>query len=473
MGLPTESSDSTISPHVVASVFLEQYYKILHGSPELFYRFYQDSSTLSRPDSNGTMTSVTTTQGINDFILSSGCRNFITEILFADSQQSYKGGVFIQVTGYMIGLDKTRQRFSQSFFLAPQDCGGYFVLNDVFRLVDDSQPIEVNQMSAPMVNDAQPAPLTTEQDLHAPNPPTPIPEVLCHSTEEPCQVAENGGTLPEEECTADQPAQPSNIDKGGAVDVSETTDQKLLSKKSYASILVRGSTTPVPVQVAATKARPSTTDPAKPPLTLAAPAQAPEITTNSSNVPEEGYSVFIRNLPLHVTASQVEEVFKEFGPIKPRGVQVRSHKQDRNCFGFVEFESSDSRQAAVEASSVMIEGHKVFIAEKKTTKRVNGVITTLSNVTGGRGRNFGGRSGSNGGGFQNDYFRGGRGSFGGNQGGYARNDFRNSRGGGDYSGRGRGPPRGRTGEGYQPRAVQNGYGNMSHPNIPNQATVVA
>jgi len=77
---------------------------------------------------------------------------------------------------------------------------------------------------------------------------------------------------------------------------------------------------------------------------------------------------------------------------------------------------------------------------------VHGVVNGGSNGGGnsGRGRYSVSRGGSSGGGgFQNDNFRGGRGSFG----GFARNEFRNTRGGcggGDFSGRGRGPPRGRT-----------------------------
>lgn len=47
---------------VVGNAFVEQYYHILHQSPELVYKFYQDSSVLSRPDSDGVMGSVTTMQ---------------------------------------------------------------------------------------------------------------------------------------------------------------------------------------------------------------------------------------------------------------------------------------------------------------------------------------------------------------------------------------------------------------------------
>lgn len=47
---------------IVANAFVEQYYHILHQSPDLVYKFYQDSSVLSRPNSDGVMTSVTAMQ---------------------------------------------------------------------------------------------------------------------------------------------------------------------------------------------------------------------------------------------------------------------------------------------------------------------------------------------------------------------------------------------------------------------------
>lgn len=47
---------------VVGRAFVEQYYHILHQSPGLVHRFYQDSSLLTRPDVTGTVTTVTTMQ---------------------------------------------------------------------------------------------------------------------------------------------------------------------------------------------------------------------------------------------------------------------------------------------------------------------------------------------------------------------------------------------------------------------------
>lgn len=71
---------------------------------------------------------------------------YTAEIESADSQASYKDGVLVVVTGSLTGRDNIRRKFTQSFFLAPQEKGGYVVLNDIFRFVDPSQPRGANQV---------------------------------------------------------------------------------------------------------------------------------------------------------------------------------------------------------------------------------------------------------------------------------------------------------------------------------------
>lgn len=51
----------------------------------------------------------------------------------------------------------------------------------------------------------------------------------------------------------------------------------------------------------------------------------------------ESRSIYIRGLPLNAEAAQVEEEFKKFGPIKPRGVQVRSNRVCFTCTFAVPF----------------------------------------------------------------------------------------------------------------------------------------
>lgn len=77
-------------------------------------------------------------QAINEKILSLGYGEFTAEITTVDAQDSHNGGVLVLVTGYLTGKDKVKRKFTQSFFLAPQD-KGYFVLNDVFRYVDEAK----------------------------------------------------------------------------------------------------------------------------------------------------------------------------------------------------------------------------------------------------------------------------------------------------------------------------------------------
>ncbi|GLT68431.1 hypothetical protein SLA2020_406640 [Shorea laevis] len=123
------------------------------------------------------------------------------------------------------------------------------------------------------------------------------------------------------------------------------------------------------------------------------------------------YALFVPNLPMDATIEQLEVVFKEFGPIKHDGIQVRSNKQQGSCFGFVEFESANSMQLAIEASPIIMFDRKLHVEERRANND--------------RGRFPSGR-----GGYRNDNFRG-RGDFNGGR-GYGRNDFEKR---GDFSGR--------------------------------------
>lgn len=81
------------------------------------------------------------------------------EIKTADAQESFKDGVVVLVTGYLTGKeDNRRRKFIQSFFLAPQD-KGYFVLNDVFRYVDENKPVEDKYVVVERIDDNQTTPL--------------------------------------------------------------------------------------------------------------------------------------------------------------------------------------------------------------------------------------------------------------------------------------------------------------------------
>lgn len=79
-------------------------------------------------------------QAINEKIMSLNYEDHTVEIKTADAQESHEKGVIVLVTGCLTGKDNARRKFTQTFFLAPQD-KGYFVLNDVFRYVGESESL--------------------------------------------------------------------------------------------------------------------------------------------------------------------------------------------------------------------------------------------------------------------------------------------------------------------------------------------
>ncbi|XP_064943295.1 nuclear transport factor 2-like isoform X1 [Musa acuminata AAA Group] len=436
---PSSVDRSPLSAQVVGNAFVQQYYHILQQSPELVYRFYQEGSKLGRPDAHGAMSSVTTTDAINAKILSMGFVRAETKTV--DAQESLGGGVTVLVTGHLTGEDNVKRDFTQSFFLALQD-KGYYVLNDIFRFVE-----EVNHQQAQQgLANGTVAPHAPKQDLPSEQGQHDLDQTTSSQVEdeevneeEVYNPSDNGEVVEEEESTGvviDEV--PNNSESNVA------TAQEEMPKKSYASIVKDMNNASVSPP---TRAPPKPSSIKAEPQVLPAPPAGPASdmptscsTTVDSNYTQDaeadGYSIYVKNLPLDATPAQLEEEFRKFGAIKPDGIQVRSHKLQGFCFGFVEFEVANAAQSAIEASPIMIGGRPAYVEEKRAT----------GSRVGNRGRFAPGR----GAGFRNDGR--GRGNYGGGR-GFGRGDF-NTRP--DFGGRGGG--RG----GYSNRGTEVGYQRVDH-----------
>ncbi|RID43805.1 hypothetical protein BRARA_I00643 [Brassica rapa] len=405
--------EASTSPgaEVVGRAFVEQYYHILHQSPGLVHRFYQDSSLLTRPDVTGTVTTVTTMQAINDKIMSLNYEDYTAEIDTADAQESHERGVIVLVTGRLTGKDNEKDVSTQARSVTIKDV---------------QAPVEPESVIVSHEAEVEPEPVATIEEEDVEN----VAEVY-----DPCEKDE--GVVVDVE-PIDPPAQ---------IIHSEILSVSNGDPPTYASILKLMKSSPAPPSLVARNkpraAAPVRTNqkPAPPPAGHAAApndSSGLENVQNSSNVDveDDGHSIYVRNLPFDTTPTQLEEVFKSFGDVKHEGIQVRSNKQQGFCFGFVEFETSSGKQSALEASPITIGDRQVVLEEKKTNSRGG-------NNGGGRGRYFGGR-----GSFRNESFKGGRGGGvggGGGRGWYGR---------GEFSGR---PNPRNGGEGYQ-RVPQNGGG---------------
>ncbi|KAL8471559.1 hypothetical protein ACS0TY_028987 [Phlomoides rotata] len=320
------------SAQVVGNAFVEQYYHILHHSPELVYRFYQDTSLLSRPGPNGLMTTVTTMKiSINERICSLDYKKYKAEIKTADAQDSHKDGVIVLVTGCLTGKDNNRRKISQTFFLAPQD-KGYYVLNDVFRYVEENEPetsgnLVIGVLEIPSSSvDPNPEPVQVVDFPIANHAPFEEEEV------EIVEEGTDGQVIDEGQASNDADNQVEsephlNENHVSTVAESASSPQEGTPKKSYASIVgsqtKKGSTK---IYVPANTAKVPDSESSAP----AAPDNAPDRKDAQDEV--KGHSIYVRNLPLNLTVAQLEAKFQKFGAIKPNGVQVRSIKQQGFCF---------------------------------------------------------------------------------------------------------------------------------------------
>ncbi|RCV06471.1 hypothetical protein SETIT_1G165100v2 [Setaria italica] len=422
------ASEAPPPAQVVGNAFVQQYYLVLHQSPDLVYRFYQDDSRVGRPASAAGMESVTTMKAISEKIMEMDVAK--AEIRTVDSQESLERGVTVLVTGHLTGRDGVRREFSQSFFLAPQE-KGYFVLNDIFRFVGDgpapaaveAQPEAdavvppvaaplANGTAAPAVEPAVPEhDATQQQEHHVVEPAAPQPE------EE--EEAEVYNPPPEEVVDEEQPVPevinevPNNVAPVVATTVAPVSQEEA-PKKSYASIVKVMKEVPLPAPAPSTRPAPP-----KPEKQAPAPAPAPvtDVPAFSSNPenstiqePEvDAHAIYVRNLPLNATETQLEDEFKKFGAIKQNGIQVRSNKIQGFCYGFVEFEDATSVQSAIEGSPVTIGGRQCYVEEKRTPGS-RGPSRGGGRFAPGRGNNF-----------RNEGARG-RGNYSGGR-GYGRGEF--------------------------------------------------
>ncbi|KAK6785946.1 hypothetical protein RDI58_014471 [Solanum bulbocastanum] len=427
-----------------------QYYHILHHSPGLVFRFYQDISKLGRPEDDGSMSVTTTMEAINHKILSLNYGDFRAEIKSVDSQESFNGGVHVFVTGSLTGNDTLIRNFSQTFFLAPQD-RGYFVLNDMFRYVesvDQHDPTEVPETDvvAPVTPELASPPV---QQNH-------ISEQSTLSVEEANEgevynPPENGDVPVEEEVPVAEFVDEMQDDSQIVVESNIKIED--VPKKSYASIVMhlKGSAASFSSPPAPASQKPmarSVEQVNQPPVTATVrPASSSNSVDNVNNQDGEvtdGYSIYVKGLPPTATVGLLADEFKKFGPIKNGGIQLQ-----RFSYGFVEFEEASALQKAIEASPILIGGRQAYVEEKKSTN-YRGKLSDYLVETGfvlSRACHFRGRFPSGGGSGYRNYGVRGRGNYGGGR-GYARDDFGERT---EFNNRGghRGWSSNRGGDGYQ------------------------
>ncbi|KAL0657888.1 hypothetical protein Bca4012_078473 [Brassica carinata] len=406
------SNAPSVDAQIVGNAFVQKYYTHLYEKPAEVYKFYLEESVLGRPGVGGEMVSVKSLKAINDQIMSVDYQNSKIQILTADSQASLKSAVVTLVAGLVIGKDGERKSFTQSFFLVPQN-GSYFVLNDVFRYVSDV-------FVAPEATKEADFEAEVEESLKetAPEPAKDVVEPAAEATTEE-KVVNGNSNLPKAAAEA-KPQEDAGPKKSFAV-IAAQNGAQINAKASPVK--------PKPVE------KPRVAPQAEAPAPVAAPQpKAPSAKTTQQ--PAQGGSIFVANLPMDATPEQLFETFKGFGAIRRGGIQVRSYTEQRNCFGFVAFENSESIKNVFKAhneSPIFIGNRRASIEEKRVNNNENG------------GRAYARNNGNNR-----------------NENGYRKDGYR-PRGNGANGGRGSGRngPERQSGDA---KASQNGHGNAQAKN---------
>ena len=383
----------------VGTYFVGQYYLVLQNQPEYVHQFYSDASTMLRIDGNSRETATAMLQ-IHTLVMSLSYTGI--EIKTAHSLESWSGGVIVMVSGSVQLKDNQRRKFMQTFFLAPQE-KGFFFLYDIFHFVEDDLIHNHHHHQAVLLAQSNlDSKLNVQSTIN-----TPVSnymltgdiqarEYVATNEVKENGVAESYGFSEQqvqrgsdsEHIREDNAAEESNgslHSSGNAVQdhpaASPEEPAGEPQKHTYASILrvSKGQSTPVASQISHKNVPPSEWDHIPPSSNQQSTALANAIERSETDAVEELpvaesedaiKSVYVRNISPTVSPSEVEEEFKNFGRIRPDGVVIRSRKDVGACYAFVEFEDISGVHNAVKAGSVEIAGRQAYIEERRPNSNV-------------------------------------------------------------------------------------------------------
>lgn len=221
------ASGNDLSKDEVGWYFVEQYYTTLSKSPEKLHLFYgKRSQFVSGLEAEVAPVSVGRS-AIQERIKDLDFQDCKVRVSNVDSQASYDN-IVIQVIGETSNKSAELKKFVQTFVLAQQPTG-YFVLNDIFRYINEEgeeEPVDNAQeesAAGPLVEDVEmPKAQNTSEEPAAPLDAEVVDKKL-EEVAEPEPVAEaepttNGTPAPEVEET---PAAAPKVEEAPTPEVAE------------------------------------------------------------------------------------------------------------------------------------------------------------------------------------------------------------------------------------------------------------
>ncbi|KAF8105635.1 hypothetical protein N665_0157s0203 [Sinapis alba] len=451
-----------VDPLIVGRAFVMQYYEILHKYPQHLHRFYHEISKVGHVGEDGVMRDFYTLDGIREELDTLCFGDFVSaKITSYHTQESLNGGFIVLVTGWFTLKEALKRKFTQTFFLAPQE-NGFFVLNDILRFDDEHEALDGDDSESPCPITAPTGGTRGSEQAACISVDSVCKEVSKPLNNDNVSVAKKS-TLVLDSFNEEVPRIEKTYKKvaGDPMKISDPENgHENVSKKSYASVVAKDKSGVLAGSSLSRKQIPkdqehqvtsdvsteqklkdqghqvsSDLSPVEKYDAVSEAAEDTEYGHNQGFEVAEGTSIYVRHLPANANIDMLETEFKKYGAIGNGGIQVVNQKGFGYPYGFVEFKNANAAQKAIEASPLVIGGQKAFVEEKRSRARGNrgsGSGYGNRNVGGSGGNEYENRNvGGNGGNGYEDRNVGGRG--GGGRYGYGNNYNRGRGGGGGRS----------------------------------------
>lgn len=229
------SSASKFDVNDIVMHFGREYYTMLSCEPERLHCFYSKQSSLLHCQEEETDATVCVgLDEIHQRLVSMGYNGARVVIANIDCQPSMNGGILIFVIGTMHWPLGMVRKFAQTFLLAEQP-NGYFVLNDIMRILGENPtvpvPVKVVEKAAP-VKAAQPAVATVEKVVPVASKVKPEPTVVAPApTASPVKKPVEKVVTVAETATPATPVTPTATPTASAVVVEKEKEKKTAEKK--------------------------------------------------------------------------------------------------------------------------------------------------------------------------------------------------------------------------------------------------
>jgi len=346
------------SAAAVGNKFVVSYYTYLNQEPQLLQNFYKINSVFTH-GSEATFGSpeetVSGLEEINKKIHTLDFRDVKVTLSVVDCQPSHNGGILVLVVGNLSNKGEPSRKFVQTFFLAEQTKGVYFVLNDIFRYLEEPKiaVTENPHMEAKTQTPKQEEPKPKETNVVHSQELTlkPVPSNNENTSSSSSSALKKDTTLPAKKVTSPPPPSPSssssNEEKKSWSNVASVTKETIntttnnnnnnIHNKRHINTSPNPTPNPIPIQ-----------------------------NLKSKNEERSPTSLFVSNVPFGANLDQIKSVFNKFGEIKE--IQIFTAKG----FVFLELSSIEEAQKAIHSAKnneLVLDGRTLNVEERRQKKK--------------------------------------------------------------------------------------------------------